>query len=100
MPVLSISETVNNGAADTDYEFENLNKQIPPPQDLSKQLNDALRIHPASRAENQISSDATTLPVNAFIHRGARLHQQAFKAFDILLILIMDSQVPTKQASK
>ena len=34
-----ISETINNNAADTDYDFKDLNKDIPPSQDLLKQPN-------------------------------------------------------------
>ena len=36
-----IPETINNNAADTDHNFEDLNKDIPLPQDLLEQPNDS-----------------------------------------------------------
>ena len=37
----SISETINNNAADTDHDFEDLNKDVPLPQDLLEQPNNS-----------------------------------------------------------
>lgn len=53
----SISETINNDAADTEHNFEDLNKDVPLPQDLSdKQPKDPLA---------QKAADATTTSVAA-----------------------------------
>ena len=44
----SISETINNDAADTEHDFEDLNEDVLPPQDLPEQPNDLFELEISS----------------------------------------------------
>jgi hypothetical protein len=58
---LSISETINNDAADTEHGFENLNNDVPPPQDLLEQPDDPL----AQKAADTTTTSITVTPLGA-----------------------------------
>jgi hypothetical protein len=49
----SISETINNDAADTEHDFEDLNKDLSPPQDLSDQ-SDVAALDTQLRVDGQV----------------------------------------------
>jgi len=84
----SISETINNDTADTKHDFKDLNKDVPPPQDLPKQPNDPLA---------QKAADMTTTSVAA---SGAQVTPPNVAAFELDAQSITDNQVSAKQARR